>query len=121
MYVLLAHRPRGLPAGGPTPVENHLRLEDVRRAWEAQDPELPRLVVALASQPDAPPRTPVRDGAPTVGRLLRELRSPAFRKKSRPEQKRWRVEQLQSLESPQAEVPLPDRFRLDGLLMELWR
>ena len=89
-----------------------LRLEDVRRAWESSDPELGRLVVQLAVQPDEKPETPPREGAPTFARFLAELHSPAFAKKPPEEQKHFRIEQLKALESPTAEVPLPDRLRL---------
>jgi hypothetical protein len=37
--------------------------------------------VTAADQAEAPPETPVREGAPTFERFLAEIRSPAFRKK----------------------------------------
>jgi len=40
-------------------------LADVRRAWEARDPELANLVVALCGAEDARPKGPQREGALT--------------------------------------------------------
>jgi DNA-binding response OmpR family regulator len=40
-------------------VTTRLHLDDLRRAWEARDPELVRLIESLAEQPDEPPETPV--------------------------------------------------------------
>jgi hypothetical protein len=101
-------------------VESLIRLDDVRRAWEAQDPDLPRLVLTLAAAPDAGPKTPLREGAPTLSGLLAELKSREFRRKSREEQLHRRTAGLQALEAETAEAPLPERFRLSGLLLELW-
>src|SRR5262249_54815785 len=55
-------RPPG-PEGGTT-VTTKLRLDDIRRVWEAKDPDLVRLVELLASQRDEPPEKPIRYGAP---------------------------------------------------------
>jgi len=101
-------------------VSTRLRLDDVRRAWESRDPELVGLVQALAAQPDEKPESPVRAGAPTFARLIAEIRSPAFRKKPVEEQRIHRVERIKELESPGAEVPLPDRLRLHEILTALW-
>jgi hypothetical protein len=102
-------------------VATRLRLEDLRLAWEAQDPELVPLLSALAQQPDETPETPVREGAPTFERFLAEIRSPQFRKKPPEEQAHFRVEQMKALEAPDAEVPLPDRLRLHEVLLGLWQ
>ena len=102
-------------------MSTQLHLEDLRRAWEARDPELVRFVEILAGQPDEPPQTPVREGALTFPKLLREIQSPAFRRKPRDEQAHYRVEQLKALEAPDAEVPLPDRLRLHEILLTLWQ
>jgi hypothetical protein len=98
-----------------------LRLEDLRLALEAQDPEIVPLIEALADQPDRPPETPVREGAPTFERFLAEIRSPQFRKKSADEQAHYRIEQMKALETPDAEVPLPDRLRLHQIILSLWQ
>ncbi len=98
-----------------------LRLDDVRRAWEARDPGLVGLVEALGSQADEAPTTPIRDGAPTFARYLTEIHTKAFYKTKTPiEQQHYRVEQLKALAAPDAEVPLPDRLRLDEILLALW-
>jgi hypothetical protein len=98
-----------------------LRLEDLRLALEAQDPEIVPLLEALADQPDQPPETPVREGAPTFERFLAEIRSPQFRKKSAGERAHYRIEQMKALEAPDAEAPLPDRLRLHEILLRLWQ
>jgi hypothetical protein len=100
-------------------VSTGLHLDDLRRAWEARDPELVRLIESLAEQPDEPPETPLRDGAPTFDRFLAEIRSPAFRRLSHEEQAHFRIERLRALEAPDAEVPLPDRLRLYEVLLLL--
>jgi hypothetical protein len=103
-----------------TAVSTRLRLDDVRRAWESKDPELIGLVTDLAKQPDEVPGTPPREGAPTFAKFLAEIRSLAFTGKPPDEQKHYRIEQLKALESPAAEVPLPDRLRLHEILLALW-
>ena len=35
-----------------------LQLQDIRRAWEARDPDLVRLIEQLAEQPEPKPDTP---------------------------------------------------------------
>ena len=57
-----------------------LRLDDIRRARDANDPELVPMVAALAEQAEEP-EAPVREGAPTFDRFLAEIRNPAFRRK----------------------------------------
>jgi hypothetical protein len=96
-------------------------LQNLRLAWEAQDPELVLLIETLAARPDEPPTTPVRPGAPTFQRFLAEIRSWRFRKKTEEEQAHYRIEQIKALEAPNAEVPLPDRLRLHEIILALWQ
>ncbi|MBL8798707.1 MAG: BRCT domain-containing protein [Planctomycetia bacterium] len=98
-----------------------LRLEDVRRAWEARDPDLVPLLESLANQPDPEPKTPPRDGALTFDKFLNELRGRTFRRKTKEEQAAYRIETLKALEAPTAEVPLPDRLRSHEIILQLWR
>jgi hypothetical protein len=102
-------------------VTTPLHLEDLRLAWQARDPDLVRLIDALAVQTDETPETPIRDGAPTFARFLAEIRGRQFRRKPREEQAHYRIEQLKALESPTAEVPLSDRLRLHELILPLWQ
>jgi hypothetical protein len=102
-------------------VSTALKLDDLRRAWEARDPEIVRLIESLAEQPDEPPETPVREGAPTFDCFLADIRSPAFRRLSHEEQAQQRIERLKALEAPDAEVPLPDRLRMHEVLLVLWQ
>lgn len=101
-------------------MSTQLGLEDVRRAWETRDPSLVDLVAALAQQPDPPQETPLREGVFTYRHYLAEIRGKAFRKKPHEEQWRYRIEALQALEAADAEAPLPERFRLEEILRELW-
>lgn len=98
-----------------------LRLEDVRRAWAARDPEAVRLIALLAGQGDDPTATPPREGAMTFDRFLATIRSKAFHKKPAAEQAHVRIEGFKALESPTAEVPLPDRLKLHETIYALWQ
>lgn len=97
-----------------------IQLDDVRRAWESEDPDLANLVVLLTGQPDEPPKVPIREGAPTFARFLEEIRSKSFRRKPFEEQAHLRRERLKSLEAADAEVPLADRLRLHEIIGALW-
>lgn len=102
-------------------MSTRLRLDDIRRAWESNDPGLAGFVEVLANQTDEDPETPLRDGAPTFAKFLEQIHSEAFFKtKTLEEQRHFRVEQLKALESPDAEVPLPDRLRLHEVVAALW-
>jgi hypothetical protein len=109
------------PITRPAAVSSRLRLDDIRRARGSNDPGLVGLVHALASQPDEAPEAPVREEAPTFKKFLAEIRSkPFFKTKTPEEQRHYRVEQLKALESPDAEVPLPERLRLHEIVAALW-
>jgi len=97
-----------------------LLLDDLRRAWGAQDPELAELIVRVAQQPDEPPETPPRQGAPTFESFIKEIRGHAFHKKPKEEQGQLRQEMIKALESPTAEVPLTDRLRSHEIMLALW-
>jgi hypothetical protein len=94
-----------------------LRLDDVRRAWEAQDPELVQYIEQIATQPEPKPDTPIHEGALTFAKFLREINSYQFRRKPIEEQQHYRIE---TLEAPDAEVPLSDRLRLHEIILTLW-
>ena len=101
-------------------MSTRLRLDDVRRAWEAHDPGLVGLVTDLTNQ-DAAPTTPVRDGAPTFDKFLAEIRTKAFFKSKSPdEQRHYRVSQIEALAAPDAEVPPPERLKLYEVILALW-
>ena len=78
-----------------------LRLDDVRRAWESSDPDLPRLVVGPGrASPTRRPRRPSAKGR-------RRSRSSWPRSAARPSaasrrrnRSTYRVEQIKALESP---------------------
>jgi hypothetical protein len=97
-----------------------LTLNDLRRAWQARDPQLAALIVALAGQAEQPPKTPVRDGAPRFTQFLSKVYDKQFRKQPHADQARWRIDYLKLLEAPDAEVPLDDRLQMWAILLELW-
>jgi hypothetical protein len=104
-------------------MERALNFEDVRRAWEAKDGDLADLIVALAEQPDPSPdesEEPLREGALTLAGFTAQIHRRSFRKKTREEQRHYRVEGFKALEAPGAEAELPDRLRLDAVLLALW-
>ena len=98
-----------------------VQLHDLQLAWEASDPDLVSLLEALASQPIPPSEKPVRAGVATFERFLAEIHSKRFRKKPLEEQAHYRIETLKALEAPNAEAPLPERFRLHEILLTLWQ
>src|SRR5436190_14341619 len=99
-----------------------LTLEDVRRAWDARDPELVSYVEALSGQTVEPqPATPVRQGALTFQKFLQTIHRSSFRTRPEEEQMQYRVETMKALEAPDAEVPLSDRLRLHDVIDTLWR
>src|SRR5262249_36207351 len=96
-------------------------LQDIRRAWEARDPELVRLIETLAEQPDERPKTPLREGALTFTKFLAQIQSAAFHRKPMEEQMHYRTETMKALEAPNAEVPLPERLKLHEIIYQLWQ
>jgi hypothetical protein len=101
-------------------VATQLQLDDLRRAWDARDPELGGLLRLLVEQPEESPATPVREGALTFDKFLAEIRSKPFRKKPLEEQAHYRVEQLKAIEAPTAEVPLSERLKVHEIIGQLW-
>src|SRR5262245_29593027 len=98
-----------------------LTLSDVRKAWDARDPRLIKLVEQLCNQPAPTPETPVRREALTFDKFLVSLRDWRYRKKSREEQAHYRIETLKALEAPTAEVPLADKLKVHEVIYTLWR
>jgi hypothetical protein len=98
-----------------------LTLDDVRRAWDARDPELVKYIEVLTDQPDPQPATPIRQGALTFQKFLNEIHRSSFRNKPDEDQMRYRIETIKALEAPSAEVPVPDRLKLHDILLTLWQ
>jgi hypothetical protein len=98
-----------------------LTLDDVRKAWDARDPRLIKLIEELCKQPVPRPETPIRQGALTFDKFLSSLRDWKYRQKSREEQAHYRIETLKALESPTAEVPLADKLKLHEVIYALWQ
>ncbi|MBA4188822.1 MAG: hypothetical protein C0467_12560 [Planctomycetaceae bacterium] len=99
----------------------HLTLDDIRKAWDARDPRLIKLIEQLVTQPVPPPKTPVRKDALTFDTFLAHLKGYHYRKRTREEQAHYRVETLKALESADAEVPLADKLKVHEVIYALWQ
>ncbi|WP_439620221.1 BRCT domain-containing protein [Gemmata sp.] len=98
-----------------------LTLDDVRKAWDARDPRLIKLLEQLVNQPVPRPTAPVRNEAPTFDKFLVTLRSYQYRSKTRDEQAHYRTETLKALEAADAEVPLGDKLKVHEVIYSLWQ
>jgi hypothetical protein len=98
----------------------HVTLEHVREACATGDPQMVALMERLLTQPP-PEEAPRREGAYTFEAFLAETRSRTFYKRPLDEQAQVRIEKLAALESPTAEIPLPDRLKSHQILLELWK
>lgn len=94
-------------------------LQHLRDAQQARDPEFVTLLSRLLTQ-DEPTAPPHREGVYTFADFLNDQRSVAFRQKSLDERAQFRIEKLTALESPDAELPLPDRLKSHTVLLDLW-
>src|SRR5207248_3098940 len=103
------------------PMATPLTLDDIQRAWDARDPELVKYIEILSGQPDPQPKTPIRQGALTFTKFLGTIHRSNFRTKPEEEQRTYRVETIKALEAADAEVPLPDRYRLYDIISKLWQ
>lgn len=99
-------------------MEQAITLDDVRRAWEARDPGLADLMTALATSRD--PQVATRSDALTWQKAKRRHQGYAFQRLDLEERRQQRVADWRTLEADDAEVPLPDRFWIHRILVELW-
>ena len=95
-----------------------VRLEDVRRAYEARDPSLPELVVALAQTPNLYDDAP--EGVLTYNRFIQELRSWSFSYKTDEEKQQYRQSSWAQMEANPEESLLPERLLLHEIVWMLW-
>ncbi|HEY0132731.1 MAG TPA: BRCT domain-containing protein [Nannocystis sp.] len=98
-----------------------LSLDDIRRAWDARDPDLANLIVTLVAAPEPKPTTPVREGALSFASFTAQLATGKFRKSTPQERARYRIDTMRALEVANAEVPLPPRLQLHSVIVELWQ
>src|SRR5262245_25600196 len=98
-----------------------LTLDAVRKAWEARDPRLIKLIEQLCEQPVPRPETPIRKEALTFDKFRSNLKDCRSRQKTREEQAHYRIETLKALEAPTAEVPLPDKLKVHEVIYALWQ
>ena len=98
-----------------------LTLEDIRKAWDARDPRLIKLLEQLCEQPIPRSETPIRTEALTFDKFIISLRDWKYRHKSREEQAHYRIETLKALEAPTAEVPLADKLKVHEVIYTLWQ
>ncbi len=97
-----------------------LTLDDIRKAWDARDPRLIKLIEQLVQQAIPRPTTPIRKEALTFDKFLLQLKDYRFRRKTREEQAHYRIETLKALESTDAEVPLADKLKVHEVIYALW-
>ncbi len=97
-----------------------LSLDDIRRAWDARDPELANLIIHLASASDPRPAQPPREGALSFASFTAQLGTGKFRREQPQARARYRIDTMKALEAANAEVPLPPRLQLHKILVELW-
>lgn len=98
-----------------------ITLEDIRNAWASQDPELPRMIVDLASANEYHRHQRKKDGAFTFADYSRTIRAWNFKYKPLEERVHFRVERMKELEAQDPEIPLPDRIKLWSIIEELWQ
>jgi len=97
-----------------------LSLDDIRRAWDARDPELANLIIHLASAADPRPAQPPREGALSFASFTAHVGTGKFRREQPQARARYRIDTMKALEAATAEVPLPPRLQLHEILVELW-
>ena len=102
-------------------MSTRLKIDDLRRAWQANDPNLVDFIVRLAQQPDEERETPLREGALTFDSFLTQMRNWPYRGQSKEERAHFRIETLKALEAPDAEVPLPERLKAHEIILLLWQ
>jgi hypothetical protein len=93
-------------------------LTDIRNAHRSRDPELPRLIIALANSTDKE-LPPAPDGSQPFAELQRTVTSWRFKKKPRAEQIHFRQTRMDQLE--QSDAPRPERLDLWTIILELWQ
>ena len=93
-----------------------LSLDDIRRAWDARDPELANLIIHLASASDPRPAQPPREGALSFASFTAQLGTGKFRREQPQARARYRIDTMKALEAANAEVPLPPRLQLHKIL-----
>lgn len=98
-----------------------LTLDDIRKAWDARDPRLIKLLEQLVTQPPPKPDKPIRREALTFDKFIGSFRDWKYRQKSREEQAHYRIETLKALEAPTAEVPLADKLKVHEVIYTLWQ
>ncbi len=102
-------------------VTTRLRLDDIRRAWEARDPDLVR-ARRRPRRAGRRARGPRPRGGADVRPLPRRDPQPGLPPASRPRSRRTTASsRSRRSKPPTAEVPLPDRLRLHEVLDALWR
>ncbi len=94
-----------------------VRLDDVKRALDARDPDLAELVVGLTNSADVVPREDVPEGALTYQDFVYELRTWRFAQKSDEEQRHYRVESFKEMRQNEL---LPERLWLHEIISGLW-
>lgn len=99
---------------------NQITVDDLQSAIDTRDSEIVQLLHTICTHEDPPPDSPIREGALTFQKFLVETQSPVFKRKTREEQKLFRTETLDALQSDDAEVPLSTRLKSHEIIYSLW-
>ena len=100
-------------------VESRIRFQELEQALKAKDPDLPKMCIEMSFASDLAPQK-IREGALTLEDYISSLNRSPFLQKDPEERRLYRTSQIQALEAEDAEVPLPERFQMYKLLLELW-
>ncbi|MCB9765911.1 MAG: BRCT domain-containing protein [Alphaproteobacteria bacterium] len=100
-------------------MDSSTRLVDVQLAWQSRDPDLPRMVAALAGTDEPRFDGPIRDDDFTLQKFKWQLRGYDYRRGKPADRQRVRTEGFAKL-AADPRVPAPDRLKLDALLLELY-
>ena len=95
-------------------------LDHVHAARQAQDPEFVDLLLDLIKAEPDPNEPKPREGAYTFESFVHETQIRSFFLQPADEQAAQRIEKIAALESADAEVPLPERYRSHELISELY-
>lgn len=96
------------------------QFEQIKHAYQVQDPTLIDMLLAMCQQPDPKITTPIPDDELTFEKFLEKIFSLEFRAKHPDVRFAERLAMIATLETQMGVYPLPDRFRVHIILQSLW-
>lgn len=96
-------------------------FEQIKHAYQVQDPTLIDMLLAVCQQPDPIVTTPIPDNELTFEKFLEKIFSAEFRAKHPDVQFAERLAMITQLETQMGVYPLPDRFKIYIILQSLWQ